>query len=405
MTSPFSKKQTLYLLRWVLIIASAYLFFFSIQTPTTPPALALLIAAALLSNLLLSRFPEKWVEGPAFDVTLVLFDTLWVSLGAFLTHNLSGDFFLLYFLVILLAVAGERLEVIAFGAAIIGVIYTGALAFESPSFLFASPTYLLRIPFLFAIALFYGYLVARTRQEHLRADEARQREELKTDLISMVSHDIKNPLTAIQGYVDMLLGGKVGRLNAMQEKMIRRVGANVRRVLALANDFLDLARTEGGGLVLQTEPVQINNVIQEILQQDNDAQTKGITLRYVLDPHLPLVEADERQMGRVVANLLHNAIKFTPAGGSIAVSTQARNSGMVFSVADTGPGITAAELPYVFDKYQEFARLGKSHGSGLGLYIVKALVEAHGGEVSVNSVPGQGTSFHVHLSLSRLSQR
>lgn len=199
-----SKKQTLYLLRWVLIIASAYLFLFSLQTPTTPPALALLIAVALLSNLLLPYFPQRWVERPGFDVALVLFDTLWVSLDALLTQNLSGDFFLLYFLIILVAVTGESLGVIAFGAIIIGVTYTGVLALASSSSLLATPTYLLRIPFLFVVALFYGHLVAGTRQERHRADEAKQREELKTDLISMTSHDVRNSLNVILGYAEML---------------------------------------------------------------------------------------------------------------------------------------------------------------------------------------------------------
>ncbi len=404
-TPSLGKKQTLWLLRWALILASSYLFLFGTQDLNPSPALALLIAFALCSNLLLYRLPEPWLEKVGFHIALVLFDTLWVSLGAILTQSFSEDFFFLYLLIILLAVVGERLEVIACGAVIIGFMYTGALLLKKPSPPSTPPVYLLRIPFLVAVALFYGYLISRLRQERLRADKARLQEELKTDLISMLSHDLKNPLTAIQGYLGLLLEGSVGPISEAQEKILHGIGANLRQILTLTHNSLDAIRAEDGRLRPQAHPIQLNAIIQETLhQQAYDAKMKGIRLEARLDPHLPLVEADEKQMGRVATNLLHNAIKFTPAGGSIAVATGVENGKVWFSITNTGPGISEAELPHIFDKYQKFSRPGESRGSGLGLYIVKAMVEAHGGEVRVESTPNHRTSFRVCLPLPTKEQ-
>src|SRR3990170_1991079 len=147
--------------------------------------IALLIALALSSNLVLYRLPDEWLQRRGFDMGLVVFDTVWISAGACLTQNLSGDFFLLYFVIILLSVVGERLAAIAFAAALIGGIYAVTLGLRSGSFVLATPTYLLRVPFFLIVAAFYGYLVDRCRKEKGAA------ERLKSEFLAIMSHELR----------------------------------------------------------------------------------------------------------------------------------------------------------------------------------------------------------------------
>ncbi|MCS6925142.1 MAG: sensor histidine kinase, partial [Candidatus Binatia bacterium] len=125
---------------------------------------------------------------------------------------------------------------------------------------------------------------------------------------------------------------------------------------------------------------------------------RRVTVEWHLHPALPLVEGDSLALERVFANLLHNALKFTPATGRVTISTTCRDSQVIVAIADTGPGIAPEELPLLFQKYRRTRFSLTQEGTGLGLFIVKSLVEAHGGYVTVQSVPGQGTCFRVVLA-------
>ncbi|MEE9145543.1 MAG: histidine kinase dimerization/phospho-acceptor domain-containing protein, partial [Candidatus Binatia bacterium] len=198
-----SKKQAVILLRWALILATSYLFLFNPGTQTSRDIIALVIAFGLGSNLLLYRLPERWFVRPSFNMALVLFDTIWISVGAAITQNLTGDFFLLYFIIILLSVLGERLGAITFAAALIGITYAVTLGMESSSFLLSTPNYLLRIPFFLIVAAFYGYLVDNCRKERLAVQR------LKSEFLANMSHEIRTPMNGIIGMIGLLLETKL----------------------------------------------------------------------------------------------------------------------------------------------------------------------------------------------------
>lgn len=394
-----SKKQLIYLLRWLLIIASAYLFLFTTETEIPPPALSSLIAVVLLSNLLLPYFPERWIEKPAFDIAVVLFDTLWVSLGAALTGNLAGDFFLLYFLIVLLAVAGEHLWVIVCAAAIIGVTYVATVAYESSSSILTSQQ-LLRVPFLFAVALFYGYMVTRTREEHLLAKLAQEREGWKTHLISTVSHELRTPLTSLRGFTELMLRRHFPP--EKQRELLTIVHDESIRLNDLINDFLDIQRIESGRQTYKFASVDIVPLLRKCAVSFFPLDEQH-TLRFEVPDSPPPVWADESSIHQVLSNLLSNAVKFSPHGGAVSVGARQEGKDVVVWVADQGVGIPPDDIPKLFSKFfrVENKDMVNIRGTGLGLALIKDIVEAHKGRVWVESKLGEGSTFFFTLPAAK----
>jgi signal transduction histidine kinase len=389
--------HTLLLLRWVLIIATSYLVLFSRPLSETPPLAGLFVAAYLGSNLLLTALLPQIRRHAALDIGIVLFDTAAVCAGLALTANAGVDFFPVYFLVVFVGALTERLRLVVVAALLISVVHLWTLSHFVGLERVMDTGYILRVPFLFVVALFFGSLVqeARSRQ---RLEQTRARRHRRTELLAAVTHDLKNPLGVIQSLATLLLDHDAGPLNPDQTDLVRRIHANVRRAIQLAVNLLNAARIEEGRLTLHRSPVNLCDVVEDALALVRTASDlKGVTLRFAPDPGLPTVDVDVLQIERVVANLLDNAIKYTPKGGTVSVATRWSLGQVDIEVRDNGPGVTPNELPHLFEKYQRGHDTTRIEGSGLGLFIVKALVEAHGGTVAVESVRGHGSTVTVRL--------
>jgi signal transduction histidine kinase len=381
--------QTLLLLRWVLIIATSYLVLFSGGHDNAPVAVLLFVAGYFASNLLLAAILRRSRSRRALDVAVVLFDTGAICLGLALAGNVSRDFFLLYFMVLFLGALTERIGLVVTAAVIGSVVHLTTVAQFVGADRMLLDGYALRIPFLLVVALFFS---------HLAQEERRGREVLRGEFLSTVSHDLRSPLSVIESLADLLLEGDAGTLNAEQASLVRRIHASAHHVLTLAQNLLGAARIEAGTLFLQCTSDNLRVVVEKALNFARSASDlKEITLSFNPDPDLPLIPLDRLQMERVVNNLLDNAIKYTPEGGTIDVSIERQEDRVALVVRDDGPGIPPQQLPSLFQKYQRAARQGRVDGSGLGLFIVKAIVDAHGGNITVDSSPGKGTAVRVCL--------
>ena len=224
---------------------------------------------------------------------------------------------------------------------------------------------------------------------------------LKSEFVSTVSHDLRAPLTLMNGYITML--GMVGELNERQSRYVERIQQSIQTMTEMVNNLLDLGRIESG-VGLQLQLVALLDVIDEVTRRwEPHARQKGIVLK--TDIHAdtpPLVEADPLLLGRVLNNLVDNAIKYTPSGGEVTIL--ARPSGedkILLGVKDTGVGISPLDQPRLFEKFFRIVRRGgpQEKGSGLGLAIVKSIVERHHGRVWVESQLGEGSTFFVELPL------
>ncbi len=223
-------------------------------------------------------------------------------------------------------------------------------------------------------------------------------EQLRDDFLAMIGHDIRNPLGAIFGYTEMMLD-PASALPAEHRDLVLRINTNSRTVLTLVGNFLDASRIEAGRMTLERRPVDMNVVAQRIADQYTArAQMTDLALHVSLDPDVPAILADELQIERVAANLFTNALKFTPRGGTVTLRTERLPSSVALAVSDTGVGIPQHEFARIFQRYARNDD-GTHEGTGLGLYIVGTLVEAHGGFVTIDSMPGSGTTFTVYLPI------
>ncbi len=389
--------QAVVLLRWVLIIATSYLVVFSRPLDRNPTTAALYVVAYFASNVLLAELQSCFRSQSAFDISVVLFDIAMVSLGLKLTGAANNEIYVVYFLVIFMTALTERLLLVVGAALMISIVhlYTESRSVDLGHLV--TPAYILRVPFLFVVAMFFGHLVKDVRDRERETENACAHRR-RMEILSGISHDLRNPLGVVQSLATLLLEGGVGELNAKQADLLRRIHASTRHVGNFALNLIDAERIDAGYLVLYREPVNVADLIEDgLLHARSASDLKGITLRCNMVADAPVAHLDSVQMERVIANVVGNAIKFTPAGGTVTLSVARDAEHVVFSVADDGPGMASPELPGAFEKYRTLSSRSRSDGSGLGLFIVKGIVEAHGGTVEIVSAVGTGTTVAMRL--------
>ncbi|MGQ9516781.1 MAG: ATP-binding response regulator [Anaerolineae bacterium] len=239
----------------------------------------------------------------------------------------------------------------------------------------------------------------RLEQAHAELEEAGR---LKTEFISMVSHELRTPLTNIQGYVELLLDETDGPITDTQREYLEIVLDNCKRLIAIANDLLDISRIEAGNLRLSKTRLRLQELVEEAVRSwYPQFQAKNLQLSLDLTPQPLWIWADWERMLQVLNNLLSNACKYTPAGGSVTVRVYPSNDKALVEVIDTGIGIPEQDLERIFEKFYraESSRQEATYGTGLGLPIAKSLVELHDGSISVTSKLSQGSTFTVQLPL------
>jgi signal transduction histidine kinase len=242
----------------------------------------------------------------------------------------------------------------------------------------------------------------------LNEANARLREiaELREEFLALTTHDLRSPLTVISGVISFFTSGRLGELSPEQKNMVGMMERNTQNLIELVNDLLDAAKLESGSLQLELAPTDLRALIHEICEPlEPLALEKGITLTEELPAESPPVRADRAKLRRVIVNLLSNALKFTPKGGRVVVRVEQVGADTRVSVADTGVGIAAEDIPLLFDKYEQArhrATRGEK-GTGLGLYITRQLVELHGGEIRVESEVGRGSTFSFTLPIEGIN--
>jgi signal transduction histidine kinase len=230
-------------------------------------------------------------------------------------------------------------------------------------------------------------------------EELRQLDRLKEEFVAVVSHELRTPLTSMRGYLGLVLDGSAGDLNEQQRRFLDIADRNSRRLLRLVGDLLLFAQIQSGTFRLVREPVDVVDVARDALAvAEPAAREKEIDL--VLVDGVPVsISADRARLGQVLDNLLSNAVKFTPERGRVELRVGAGADGAEIEVADTGMGVPEAEAEQLFERFFRTSNASEHAvpGTGLGLAIVKALVDAHGGRISVESVEGSGTTFRIDL--------
>ncbi|HVF10639.1 MAG TPA: response regulator [Abditibacteriaceae bacterium] len=248
--------------------------------------------------------------------------------------------------------------------------------------------------------------------------DLRRAESMRDSLTAMLVHDLRTPLTAILASLEMLRGGQVGTLDELQREIVEIGTRSSHRLLALVNDLLDVNKMESGKMTLKPTPVAPADLIDAALEQTAFLTgDSSVAITRTLPPDLPMLQADEDLLRRVLINLLGNAIKFTRGPGAIVITISVVAPGdeahqlahgvcggeaLLLSVRDNGIGIPVEDQTRIFEKFGqvESREAGRKMSTGLGLTFCKLAVEAHGGRIWVESVPGQGSTFLFTVPLN-----
>ena len=233
--------------------------------------------------------------------------------------------------------------------------------------------------------------------------QLRKLERVRSDFVANVAHEMRVPLTSIHGYAETLLNGALDDTDA-NERFVEKILQQSARLSQLVSDLLDLSHLESGEVQLGLKPCEIDGFQDTILALfDPVFEEADLTFEWRVPNHLPVVFADKQLIGQVLANLIENAIKYTPAGGNITISAEANDAEVIVHVKDTGIGIPAESLPRIFERFYRVDK-GRSRemgGTGLGLAIAKHILLQHGGRIWVDSNPGEGSVFHFALPLRK----
>lgn len=243
--------------------------------------------------------------------------------------------------------------------------------------------------------------------ENARLYEAlRQANQAKSEFVSLVSHELRTPMTSIRGYTDMLLKGMVGELPPQQKDFVEAIARNVERMRILVSDLLDISRIESGRLTLSPRPTTLAESLQEALASvQRLIEERGLTFLDQIQEALPLVHADPNRLTQILINLLSNAAKYTPHGGTVAVraTVSLKEPGFIeCAIIDTGVGISLEDQRRLFTKFfrAEDPAVREQPGTGLGLTITKNLVEMQGGSLWLESEKGKGSTFTFTLPIA-----
>jgi two-component system sensor histidine kinase GlrK len=231
---------------------------------------------------------------------------------------------------------------------------------------------------------------------NLMSSRLKDLDNMKSEFFATMSHELRTPLTSIKEGIGLLLEGVGGAVTDKQRRLLRILAEESDRLIRLVNSLLDLSKMEEGMMTYTVEPSSLASVIQRAVTEIGPlAEAKRIKIEAKVAKQIPMVKMDPDRILQALRNLVGNAVKFTPEGGRVTLSAEQKNGSVEVSVTDTGPGISAEDLPMIFDKYRQ----GNSsasymlRGTGLGLAIVKHIITSHGGNVWVESEAGQGSSF------------
>jgi signal transduction histidine kinase len=218
-------------------------------------------------------------------------------------------------------------------------------------------------------------------------------EDQRRRLLADVTHELRTPVAVLQGNLEALLDG----VYPPDDQHLRPLLEETQVLSRLIDDLRTLSLAESGGLELHREATDVEVLIADVLASFRaEADASGVALQAAVPDELPLVEVDPLRLREVLSNLLGNALHHTPRGGEVRVTAGVRDRQLTLSVADSGSGIAAEDLPHVFER---FYKSPDSRGSGLGLAIARNLVQAHGGEIGAESAPGQGTTMRITIPL------
>ena len=390
-------KPSIILIRWPVVIICSYLLLYP-SAPYLPESFFhAFILLYITSNVALYFLDDEWFVSWSFYYPLVITDTIVLTLSLIINGRAETDFYLTFFLLIIVSCIFENVKLRTAVSLLAPIIYV-ALLLQSGERI--DPGVYLRLPFLFVVALFYGYFTQFIRTEKALREDAEKRNQGKKEMLDIVSHEFRTPLNLIGGYAQALKSKTLGEITQEQEHALAKILSQAENLLYLVNSVLDLTRIEAGELSVERETINIPEYLEDMRLRYEVSLDKPVSLKWSFASDLPAINSDRSKLTMILQNLINNAIKFTEKG-TVQVSARraADKKGVEFEIADTGIGIPKEALPIIFEKFRQAdSSSTRVHGGvGLGLHIVYVFTELLGGSIEVESEPGHGAVFTLWL--------
>jgi signal transduction histidine kinase len=394
----------------IVVVAGVYLSSIGIRRPLGPLAVSILALVAIYSLWTLVAHPYEWMSPVRFKAATLIADAAFITLWCKATGGAASEFWTLY-LIAVIAVAMRFDLVETLGAALgLALLYVVVMSMEGG----LPRTSLLARPALMLITGFAVGLLARERRVDERQRDAltlvaedrsralaeeqalvsrlRQVDLAKTEFVAVASHEFRGPLAGILGVVETLRAHDQELEPDVRIELLEAAAAQAERLTRLVDDLLTVSRIDDGALPLDIQPVHPRRLIFEAMQASGTSD--------LVSPETGRVQrvwCDADRIVRVLTNLLDNAKKYSPPGGIVFVTVSEDEDAVTFSVRDEGPGIPREQREEIFERFKRLMATPERPGAGLGLYISRCLVEAHGGEIRVAEGEGGGAEFVFSL--------
>jgi signal transduction histidine kinase len=392
-------KSTIILIRWPVVLISCSLVLFRAEPISLSFIVHLAVGLYALSNICLYFVDESRFHKLKFNVWLIALDTVVLTASLMINGRAETNLYLAFFLLIIVCAIFESPRIIAMISLAAPFVYA-AFFFDAADH---NPGSYLQLVFLTIVGFFYGHFAQLVRSERLLTERADQRSQVKTELLNILSHELKTPLTVIASYSQALKSSALGEINRDQERAVTKILQQTEHLENIVNVILASASVETGAVAVRREELVLSEFLDELRQNcEGTVVNSQVALKWDYPASMPVVMSDPGKLRIILLNLVNNAVKFTDQGEvCISARHESEHGKMVFDVKDTGIGIAPDQLPFVFDKFWQVdsGRTRSQSGIGMGLYIVKAFTELLGGSVKVNSALGQGTRFIVELPI------
>jgi signal transduction histidine kinase len=350
----------------------------------------------IASNVGLYFLPEDRFASWSFYYPLVIADTIVLTLSLVANGYSEKEFYLTFFVVILGSCIIEDAKIRTLVSIAAPLFYSITL-FTSLSEV--HPSVFLRLPFLFVVSLYYGYFTQFIRMEKAFVREEEIRNRGRREILNIVSHEFRTPLSMIAGYVQALRRKTWGDVTTEQSEVLGKILQESDNLTGIVNEVLDVTRIEAGDLPLRRERVPLSDYLREIEKKFAPSQ-KSVSLIWAIPDGLPDISTDREKLTVVFQHLINNALKFTEKGEVRVTAREVRSRQAVeIEVKDTGIGIPRDALDLIFEKFQQVDPSStRTHGGmGLGLYIARVFTDLLDGTLKVESEPNRGSTFTLSL--------
>ena len=393
-------KKAFLIFRWLLIIVCATMVIFSQNLFVDVVWAHLFVILIILSNAALHLVPARVLTQSPFYSAVAIVDIGVITLGLIISGQTATDFYLLYFLVLIISALNQQMTRVVISTVLVILLYGLTLLLTNPDKATVDPAVLLRFPFFFIIALFYGFLVQSLREDKQREERLAQGEvnRIKAQFLGSITHELLGPINMIMGHIHLLFTGAAGNLTLEQIRILDQFQFHAEKLLKYIRELVELSNIEAKKLDLQVRKGTIKPFFQDLqLELEPRLKDKPLRAEFICDDGLPPVETDWTTFRHAIMHILANTIASSESGQVTVIANAGANAEeTIFAVLNTSSRVTAETIPPVLERFRHSGEsLYDGDGMGIGLAIAKSLLDLLGARIHAAPGASKNSDFMI----------